>query len=87
VTEEGLLLKGVIRPAGGRELEALKTTLQKRFDIPDELLFIDREKERIETSIDVAERLSRLYRGRGMEFFLVEEYPTHDRLETQVVRL
>jgi len=87
VTEEGLLLKGVIRPAGGDGLESLKRTLQKKFDIPGELLFIDTEKKRIETSIDVAERLSEMYKGKGVEFFLVEEYPTYDRLETQVITL
>jgi pyruvate formate-lyase activating enzyme-like uncharacterized protein len=89
VTDEGLFLKGVIEmgsPAPGA-LETLRTNLIRSFDIPPDLIYVDLEKMRVETSIDVAETLSRVYKKKGLRYLLVEEYPSSDRLETQVVPL
>lgn len=89
ITDEGLFLKGVISMDSSAQgaLESLRTNLIRSFEIPPDLLYVDHKKNRIETSIDVAETLSRVYKKKGLRYFLVEEYPTFDGLETQVVPL
>jgi pyruvate formate-lyase activating enzyme-like uncharacterized protein len=77
ITDEGTLLKGVIE---GQDLEKLKEELEKLFDVPDELLNLDYEKSRLEIApwvlIEMASDIE-------LPCFLVEEYPTADRLEVE----
>jgi pyruvate formate-lyase activating enzyme-like uncharacterized protein len=49
------------------------------------LIGIDKQKCRIELAPEIAEKLAKL--EPGLKFALIEEYPTHDRLETLVVPL
>ncbi|MBI5253526.1 MAG: radical SAM protein [Euryarchaeota archaeon] len=89
VSEDGLLLKGVIaveKPTL-EKLSALRKNLIKEFKIPENLITVDKEKMRLETSVEISEKLSEMYKKRGLKYFLVEEYPTSDRLETDVVPL
>ena len=83
VTEEGLLLKGVIYAEGN--LEKLRLRLMREFDIPPHLIAVDREKRRIETTREIARELAKYLKE--LRFYIVEEYPTADRLETEVVPL
>jgi len=85
VTEEGLLIKGVIVAEG--DLLNLMEELKRKFDIPSNLIAYDVEKNRIETTVEIVETLSEIYRKPGLRYYIVEEYPTSDRLETEVVPL
>lgn len=85
VSDEGLLLKGVIVPKSPKaDLASLRINLINAFKIPQNLLAVDIEKMRIETTQEIAEALSR---KKEFKCFLVEEYPTRDRLETDVIPL
>lgn len=89
VSRDGLLLKGVIaveKPAL-KKLNALRKNLVEEFGIPENLVAVDKEKMRLETSVKISEKLSKMYKKRGLNYFLVEEYPTSGRLETEVVPL
>jgi len=83
VTEDGLLLKGVIYAEGN--LERLRQRLMREFDIPPHLIAVEREKHRIETTREIARELAKYLKE--LRFYIVEEYPTADRLETEVVPL
>jgi pyruvate formate-lyase activating enzyme-like uncharacterized protein len=85
VSEDGLLIKGVIVPLSQeKDLESLKTELSVEFEIPQNLIAVDIEKRRIETTREIAYTLSRKI---ARKCFIVEEYPTWDRLETDVIPL
>jgi hypothetical protein len=85
ITEEGLLVKGIIRGLPEDKLTAVRRRLIKSYQIPKELIVVDRKKHRLEMAWYVAERLAKL--EPGLKFALVEEYPTYDRLETTLVPL
>jgi hypothetical protein len=89
VNEDGLLMKGVIRLENPteRELMRLRDKLIRAYDIPENLIEIDREKMRLETTMEIAEGLSEVYKKKNLSYFLVEEYPTADRIETDVIPL
>ncbi|MCK4444417.1 MAG: radical SAM protein [Thermoplasmata archaeon] len=77
ITPEGTLLKGVVETP---DLEDLKRDLMKMFDVPEELLNMDYEKSRVEVAPWV---LQEIYNDIEFPCFLVEEYPTADRLEVE----
>ncbi|MDI6820040.1 MAG: hypothetical protein QMC89_03945 [Candidatus Hodarchaeaceae archaeon] len=85
INEDGLLIKGIIYDLPAAELRATRRRLIRRYDIPAELMAVDRKKCRLETAWYIAEELAKL--EPNLKFAIVEEYPTHDRLETTFVPL
>jgi len=85
INEDGLLVKGIIHGLPDDKLTAVRRRLIRSYKIPKELVVIDWEKHRLEMAWQVAESLAKL--EPGLKFGLVEEYPTHDRLETMFVPL
>ncbi len=77
ITEEGTFIKGVIETKNPYDI--LKR-LEKEFDMPSELIRHDAGKGRIEIAAWVLEDLPVLP---GCLYFIVEEYPTADRLEVE----
>ncbi len=84
VTRDGLLFKGVIeiKNPSLKKLEKLRRILIRDYEIPEELIALDIEKNRLETLPEIATMFSKKYRC-----FLVEEYPTYDRLEVEKIPL
>lgn len=85
ITGEGLLIKGIIRYLPPPKLASTRKDLIARYNIPREFIVVDTHKRRIEMHWHVAEKLAEV--EPGVEFALVEEYPTHDRLETTLIPL
>jgi pyruvate formate-lyase activating enzyme-like uncharacterized protein len=85
ITEDGLLVKGVIYGLPLSKLAAIRRLFISKYRAPPMLIAIDREKRRIELPCQVAEKLAKL--EPSMKFALVEEYPTYDRLETMFIPL
>lgn len=85
ITEEGLLFKGIIMRLPPARLAPTHRCLIARHKIPKELIFIDRQKNRVELHWRVAKKLAKI--EPGLKFALVEEYPTYDRLETMLIPL
>ncbi len=76
MTGDGTFIKGIIEtknPAG------LVGILRRKYGIPKELIRHDRAKSRVEIAAWVLEELPP---GHG-KYFMVEEYPTADRLEVE----
>lgn len=77
ITEDGTLLKGVIETDS---IAATAAWILSKFDIPGRLVWRDRQKNRLEVAPWVLERISRKI---DLPSFIVEEYPTADRLEVE----
>ncbi len=85
VNDDGLLLKGIILPSQECvDIESCRKELIDAYDIPENLISVDMEKNRIETTLEIVRTLSR---STSLKCLIVEEYPTQDRLETDVIPL
>ena len=77
VTRDQTILKGVVE---GADPGAVARDLRRRFGVPPELMSVDRERGVLEVAAWVLEELAGEVDG---ECYLVEEYPTYDRLEVE----
>jgi hypothetical protein len=86
ISDDGTLVKGVVckQDVSLHETIAL---LKHRFDIPDKYIFLDREKHRIEIGLWILEKIASKLKAQGYECYMVEEYPTADRLEVERIPL
>ena len=83
ITDDGTFIKGIVY---ADDLDAAADFLREEYDVPDELMFIDRERNRMEIAAWILEEV-----GPELPFrcYITEEYPTKDRMEverTPVVR-
>ncbi len=83
ITEDGTLRFGI---AEYGNLDELYGFLVEEAEVPAVWLFINREKGRIEMPEEVAVELAGAVEG-DVRFFIVEEYPTFDRLEVERIPL
>ena len=81
VTDEGTLLKGVIETS---EIDDAISMLNYEFNVPTALIHRDEEKKRLEVAPWVLQKISAEL---PYDSFVVEEYPTADRLEVERERL
>ncbi|MCQ2078884.1 MAG: radical SAM protein [archaeon] len=77
ITDDGTLVKGIIYH---RNLDEALTYLKENYDVPDELMYLDSGRNRIEIAPWILEEV-----GAELPFkcYIVEEYPTEDRLEVE----
>jgi pyruvate formate-lyase activating enzyme-like uncharacterized protein len=81
ITRDATLVKGVVECANpGRT----RRVLMRRFSIPAKLIIVDEEKDRVEVAPWILEEIAELV---DCECFIVEEYPTSDRLEVERMKL
>jgi hypothetical protein len=86
ISDEGTLLKGVIY-SKNLSLKKLYDLLKQEFNIEDKLLFLNNKNNRIEIAPWILEKISSNLKKRGFECFMIEEYPTADRLEVERIPL
>jgi len=77
VTEEGTLIKGIVECQDPEELMLL---MIREYGVPQEMMRVDLPRGRIEVAPWVLERLAPQL---DHDCFVVEEYPTADRLEVE----
>ncbi len=77
ITDDQTLLKGVVETD---DPASLARDLQTRFDVPPDLMVVDAERGLLELAPWVIEELEPEIDG---DCYLVEEYPTWDRLEVE----
>jgi pyruvate formate-lyase activating enzyme-like uncharacterized protein len=82
ITKEGTMIKGTIYPSG-ISLRRLTSLLQETYKVPLHLLFLDSEKKRVELAPWLLENIARKLPKSQYRCFIVEEYPTADRLEVE----
>jgi len=83
ITEDGTLRFGI---AEYEDLDELYELLVNDAEVPPEWLYINREKGRIEMPEEVVLELAEAIEG-DVRFFIVEEYPTFDRIEVERIPL
>jgi len=81
VTEDGTVLKGIIY---ADDLNAAAELLREEYDVPDELMFIDVVRKRMEIAPWIVEEIASEL---PFKCYIVEEYPTADRLEVERIPL
>jgi pyruvate formate-lyase activating enzyme-like uncharacterized protein len=81
VTEDGTVMKGIIYT---NDLNAAAELLRNEYDVPDELMFIDLERNRMEIAPWIVEEIASEL---PFKCYIVEEYPTADRLEVERIPL
>lgn len=77
VTEDGTILKGLIY---ADDLNAAADLMRDRYDVPDVLMYLDSERNRIEIASWIVEELAEEL---PFKCYISEEYPTEDRLEVE----
>jgi pyruvate formate-lyase activating enzyme-like uncharacterized protein len=83
ITKDGTLIKGTIYPVHGT-LRHVSIILKETYNVPSHLLFIDTEKKRVELAAWLLQKIAaKLLTKQGYHCFIVEEYPTADRLEVE----
>ena len=88
VTEDGLLLKGVIKGEFSKNaLNKLRDRLIREFNVPPMYIGVNLEKNRLEISGWILEELSSTLKELGFTCGIVEEYPTVDALEVLYIPL
>lgn len=77
LTDDSTLLKGVVETD---DPAATRIMLAREFDVPGRLMWVDDEKRRLEVAPWVLEEIASEL---PLPSFIVEEYPTADRLEVE----
>ncbi len=82
ITEDGTILKGIIVLKSNTKIDDLIKDLKEKY--PEDMIFFNKNKNRIETSIEMVEEISK---HKDLKCFITEEYPTADRLEVERIPL
>lgn len=82
ITEDGTMLKGIIA-SKDKKLGKIQDILIKDFNIDRKYFIIDEQKNRIQVSLKILEKISEDLKKRNIESHLVEEYPTADGLQVE----
>ena len=83
ISEDGTFIKGVIYASTEHLLETLLAELKTTYHVPSKYLFFDKEKKRIEIGLWILEDLAEKLKKQGYSCYMIEEYPTADRLEVE----
>jgi pyruvate formate-lyase activating enzyme-like uncharacterized protein len=83
ISDEGTLIKGVIYSRNTTSLQELYLSLKQEFNISNNHIFLNKEKYRIEVGLWILEKIAPTLKQRGLQCYMVEEYPTADGLEVE----
>lgn len=86
ISDDGTLLKGVVL-APNKSLHRFYKLLKQEFDIRSKYIFLNKEKDRIEIGLWILEKIAPALRERGLQCYMIEEYPTADGLEVERIPL
>ncbi|MGC8662949.1 MAG: radical SAM protein [Thermoplasmata archaeon] len=77
ITKDGTILKGIIESGDSKEFYQI---LRNEYQIPENLIYYDEYKKRIEIAPWILEKIKNEINGTA---FIVEEYPSWDRTEVE----
>lgn len=86
ITDDGTLLKGVI-VSKNKSLNKIYNLLVNNLKIQKKYVNIDLDKKRIELAIWILEKNIKFFKKNDFDCFIIEEYPTADRLEVEKIPL
>ena len=82
ITKDGTLIKGIIY-LSDVSFDRILSLLKETYKIPPHLFYVDIENKRIELAAWLLEKFALKLVKQGCRCFIVEEYPTADRLEVE----
>ncbi len=80
ITDEGLLVKGIIIPPPTMTLKDAFEFLCSEYELPKNQIWLNFERSQIETSILLVKRVAKHLKLRGFRVGIAEEHPTDNRL-------
>jgi pyruvate formate-lyase activating enzyme-like uncharacterized protein len=86
ITDDGTLLKGII-VSKNKSLKKIYNLLVNNLKIQKKYINIDLDKKRIELAIWVLKKNIKFFKKNDIDCFIIEEYPTADRLEVEKIPL
>ncbi len=81
ITEDGMLFRGAIYC---KKPEKIIKKIKKEYEIPKELIRLDKKNCRIITASWIVDELKEELKKKGLKIALIENYPTYDELEVMV---
>jgi pyruvate formate-lyase activating enzyme-like uncharacterized protein len=81
ISQEGLLVKGVIMSKTGMRLIEIQEIVVNEYKIPSDQVWINEKKNRIETSTQIARMIAKRLKAQGFDVGIVEEYPIATRFQ------
>jgi pyruvate formate-lyase activating enzyme-like uncharacterized protein len=81
ISQEGLLVKGVIIPKTGMSLLDVYEMLETEYEIQSAQVWINELKNRLETSTRIVRRIAKRLKAQGFDIGIVEEYPIATRFQ------
>ncbi len=81
ISDEGLLVKGVLIPPAILSLSKAAESLTRDYGISSKHLWINTERKQIETSVKIAIKLASKLKKQEYKIGIVEEHPTEKRLQ------
>ncbi|MFO7678144.1 MAG: radical SAM protein [Thermoplasmatota archaeon] len=86
ITKDGTLLKGIIIPTN-ITLKELYRSIQQTYHISKKYIHMNTEKNRLEIGAWILEKIADNITRQGHACYMIEEYPTADRLEVEKIPL
>ena len=86
INEDGLILKGVVE---NKELNVkdIYQDIVKNHKVSKKQIILDSESNRVEIDLSVLEKIQKKLKKKGYLCYIVEEYPTADKLITEKIPL
>lgn len=87
ISKEGLLVKGIIRPPTEIPLQRAQDILLTQYHVSITALWINENKNRLETSTRIVRRLAKKLKVQGFDVGITEEYPIKSRFQVSYTPL
>ena len=87
ISEEGLLVKGVIKPSPGTSLAETVKIVMKISRIPKDDLWVNERRGQVETTTGLVQRYAKQLKAKGFNVGIVEEYPIASRFQVSFTPL
>ncbi len=82
ISDDGTLILGIVDKKDF-SVEKIKKILIEDFGVDSDLVFLNDSRNRVETAVWILEKLSETLTKNGFNCYMIEEYPTADRLEVE----
>lgn len=87
ITNEGLIVKGIIVPPETVTLAEVLELLTIDFAISRDMIWLNNERNQVETSTGIVRRLAKRLTAQGFRVGIIEEYPIEDRFQVSFLPL
>lgn len=82
ISNDGTLVLAVVSKKGF-SLDKIRKMLIDIYNVDSEMVFVNKKKNRVETGVWFLDKFSEILLKNGFKCFMIEEYPTYDRLEVE----